>query len=277
MQSAGSIYLAIAPNGARKNKSDHPRLPITAGELADCAVACRDAGACMIHLHVRDSLGRHSLDISAYHEATQAIRQAVGDSLVVQVTSEAVGTYRPCDQMNMVRGLRPEAVSMAVRELFSADAPEPEIAAFLTWTHKSRIAIQFIVYDALDVQIYLALRRRGLIPSGRHWVLFVLGRYTGGTSRFQDLLPMYSAWCADLAFTADVGWAVCAFGRRETECAVASVALGGHVRIGFENNLLLPDGRVAHDNAELVGGFAEVARKLGYRLSTADELREFVS
>ncbi|MFN4140500.1 3-keto-5-aminohexanoate cleavage protein [Aestuariivirga sp.] len=273
MHPAGSIFLAVAPNGARKTKSDHPRLPLSAAELADCAAACREGGACMIHLHVRDAAGRHSLDIDAYREATRAIRSAVGDSLVIQVTSEAVGTYTPGEQMSMVRGLKPEAVSIAVRELFSGQAPEQEVASFLTWAHAAGIVMQFILYDAADVRSYLGLRRRGVIPSGRHWVLLVLGRYTGGVSRFEDLLPMYLAWTAEPGLSAGIPWSICAFGQREVECAAAAVTLGGHVRIGFENNMSLPDGRVARDNAELISCFAGVARTLGYGLATADDMR----
>lgn len=272
-----SIFLAVAPNGARKTKADHLRLPITPGELADCAAACRDAGACMVHLHVRDELGRHSLDIGAYRDAIGAIRRAVGDSLVIQVTTEAVGIYRPAEQMAVIRGLRPEAVSMAIRELFSDDSAEAEAAAFLTWAHDVSVAIQFILYDSRDVQKYLDLRSRGIVRAGRHWVLFVLGRYGGGASSFEDLLPMYTVWSANAELTGSVAWAVCAFGQREIESAVASVALGGHARIGFENNLLLPDGRVARNNAELISSFADIARDLGYRTATAGELRDAFS
>jgi len=275
MQPPGPVFLAVAPNGARKSKADHPSLPITPAELADCALACRDAGACMIHLHVRDAAGGHSLDVEAYRAATRAIRKAVGDGLVIQVTSEAVGTYSPREQIDMVRGLRPEAVSIAVRELFTGDVRERDSAGFLAWAHDERITVQFILYDAADVYAYLALRKRGIIPPSRHWVLFVLGRYTGGQSRFQDLLPMHAAWCADPRVVEGIAWAVCAFGQRECECAVASLTLGGHVRMGLENNLLLPDGCTARDNAELLGNFAGIARGLGYRLSTADEMRAF--
>lgn len=277
MQPAGPIFLAVAPNGARKTKADHPMLPLTAEELAACARSCRDAGASMIHLHVRDAEGRHSLDIGLYHDAMQAIRGEVGDGLVIQVTSESVGRYGPREQMEMVRGLRPEAVSMAVRELFSGDVPEPEVAAFLAECHEQRIVIQFILYDDADVLNYVALRRRGVIAERRHWVLFVLGRYTGGQSTFEDLLPMHSAWRSAREVTEDVPWAICAFGARECECAMAAAALGGHVRIGFENNLFLPDGRLARDNAELIASFAEVAGLLGHRLSTAGEMRALFS
>ncbi|MGB1244689.1 MAG: 3-keto-5-aminohexanoate cleavage protein, partial [Porticoccaceae bacterium] len=85
--------IAVAPNGARKQKDDHPALPISPAELTETAVQCRDAGACMIHLHVRDAGGGHSLDVDAYRLATTAVRDAVGPDMVIQITTEAVGIY----------------------------------------------------------------------------------------------------------------------------------------------------------------------------------------
>jgi uncharacterized protein (DUF849 family) len=268
------IVLAVAPNGARKTRGDHPALPITPRELADCAVACRDAGASMLHLHVRNAEGGHSLAPADYRPAVEAVRRAVGRSLVLQLTSEAVGIYAPAEQQAMVRELRPEAVSLALREILPDTASEPAGAAFLGWAHREEIVVQYILYGADDVDRYIALRRRGVIPGGRHWVLFVLGRYTPGQrSSLADLLPFLAAWREGAEVTAGIPWATCAFGPREIECSLGAAALGGHVRIGFENNLLLPDGRIARDNAELVGSFAELAGRLGRSLADADQLR----
>ncbi len=268
------IILAVAPNGARKTRRDHPALPITPRELADCAAACRDAGASMLHLHVRNAEGGHSLAPGDYRPAVEAVRQAVGRSLVLQLTSEAVGIYAPAEQQAMVRELRPEAVSLALREILPDMASEAAGAAFLGWAHREEIVVQYILYDVADVERYGALRRRGLIPEGRHWVLFVLGRYAAGQrSSLADLLPMLAAWRVMDEVTADIAWATCAFGPREIECSLGAAALGGHVRIGFENNLLLPDGRTARDNAELIGCFAELAGRLGHSLADADQLR----
>ena len=85
--------LMVAPNGARRLHADHPAIPLTPEALARDAVACRDAGAAMMHLHVREPDGSHLLDAGAYREATAAIRGAVGDDLLLQVTSEAAGRY----------------------------------------------------------------------------------------------------------------------------------------------------------------------------------------
>ena len=88
------LVLAVAPNGARKTKADHPALPIGPEELAETAKACAGAGASMIHLHVRDAEGQHSLDVGRYLAATEAIRAAVGEDLVIQIlNTEAQSGY----------------------------------------------------------------------------------------------------------------------------------------------------------------------------------------
>ena len=80
------LIVTVAPNGAYKQAADHPAVPLTAAALAQEARACLDAGAAMMHMHVRDAQGRHSLDAQAYRDALAAVKQAVGDSLLVQVT-----------------------------------------------------------------------------------------------------------------------------------------------------------------------------------------------
>ena len=134
------IMIAVAPNGARKQKTDHAALPIEPAELAEAAVQCRDAGACMVHLHVRDAQGGHSLDVQAYQLATAAVRDAVGPEMIIQVTTEAVGIYSVDQQILMVQELKPEAVSLAVRELCAGPADEVRAAAFFAWLQRENIS-----------------------------------------------------------------------------------------------------------------------------------------
>ena len=262
------VILTVAPNGAYKTKSDHPALPITARELAETARSCLDAGAAMIHLHVRDSQGRHLLDADAYAQATQAIRRAVGDDLVIQVTSEAAGRYQPAHQMAVIRATRPEAVSVALREIVPDQAAEPEAASFWSWAHAAGIMVQTILYDRTDVLRYTDLKARGIIPDGKDFLLYVLGRYSQGqTSAPADLLPFLAAAPPRPA------WAVCAFGPQENACALAATCLGGHVRVGFENNLFLADGTQAPDNASLVAQATAGARLINRPLGDAAYVR----
>ncbi|MDX1425535.1 MAG: 3-keto-5-aminohexanoate cleavage protein [Kiloniellales bacterium] len=265
------VILAVAPNGARKTKADHPALPIAPAEIAAAALACRAAGAAMIHLHVRDAEGRHSLDVEAYRAASEAVRDAVGRDLVIQVTSEAVGVYSPEAQMAMVRALRPEAVSLAIREIVPDAAGEAAAGEFLAWLRAEGVLPQYILYSDDDLRRFDDLLARGVVPAGRQAVLFVLGRYAKDqTSEPKDLLPFLAANARGHL------WAVCAFGPRETACAVAAAALGGHARVGFENNLHLPDGTLAPDNAALVAAVAEGLDAIGARPASAEEAREMM-
>jgi 3-keto-5-aminohexanoate cleavage enzyme len=258
----------VAPNGARRTKRDHPALPMNAAETARCAAACRAAGAAMIHVHVRDAQGRHVLDADLYREATAAIRREVGEGLVIQATTEAVGRYTPAEQMALVRDLRPEAVSMAVRELIPDAGAEREAASFLAWMSGERIAPQFILYSADDLVRFDDLRCRGVVPDAFTDVLYVLGRYaTDQQSTPRDLVPFLAVDGARYP------WTVCAFGYREHACALTAAAMGGHIRVGFENNLHLKDGTLAPDNAALVADVAAGVRALGRPLADADAVR----
>lgn len=267
------LILTVAPNGAYKQAHEHPALPLDAPALARTAARCLDAGACMIHLHVRDAQGRHSLDVDAYREATRAVRAAVGQALVVQVTSESGRVYAPEQQMEMVRTLRPEAVSVGLREIDQPSVGTAGLAAFFDWLARENVMTQVILYDADDVLRWHALRASGVVRESAWFVLFVLGRYVdrkeaGRPSAPTDLLPF-------LAAHADRGpWAACAFGAAEHACTTAAAALGGHVRVGFENNLCLKDGSTAPDNAALVRQAAEAAACLGRPLASADAVRQ---
>ena len=266
------MILAVAPNGARKTKQDHPALPIAPTELARTAAACAEAGAAMIHLHVRDAEGAHTLDCDAYRAAINAITRAVGKRLVIQATSEAVGRYKPEQQMAMVRDLKPEAVSLAIREIIPG--PESELAAgkFFTWLRGEAILPQFILYSADDLRRFDQLVDRGIIPGARHTLLFVLGRYSKGqVSQPSDLLSFIAA------NSRGHRWSVCAFGALETACAVTAAGLEGDARVGFENNFALPDGSLAPDNAALVEAVAQGVTAIGRPLADADQARELMA
>lgn len=265
------LILTVAPNGARKTKADHPALPMTPDDIAACAASCAEAGAAMIHLHVRDRRGGHTLDAETYRAAMAAVRRDLGQDIIIQVTSEAVGIYEPQQQMAMVRALRPEAVSLAVREIVPSADREAEAAGFFAWMRDEAVLPQFILYSSADLRRLDDLIARGIVPPGRHFALFVLGRYTPGqVSEPGDLMPFLNA--NESAHP----WAVCAFGPREAACTAAATAFGGHVRVGFENNMLLADGSRAPDNAALVAAAAANAKAIGRPLAGPAAARELL-
>jgi 3-keto-5-aminohexanoate cleavage enzyme len=265
------LVVMVAPKGARRTKSDHANLPITPAEIADEAARCAYAGASVLHVHVRSDEGRHTLDAERYRAAIDAVRQKLGERMVIQVTTEAVGRYGPAEQMAMVRELRPEAVSLALGELIPDEDASSEVAAFLAWLKHERIAPQYILYAPDEVARFHDLHRRGVIPQCRPFALFVLGRYGEREGQPRDLLPFLAV------HDAACPWAACAFGRREAACVLTAAGLGGHARVGFENNLWRADGSLAGSNAELVEQVTESARLLGRDVADVATTRAFLA
>ncbi|MDH4107111.1 MAG: 3-keto-5-aminohexanoate cleavage protein [Gammaproteobacteria bacterium] len=264
------VVIMAAPNGARRGKADHPALPLTAVELAECAAELQQVGVSVLHLHVRDAEGQHTLDPVRYREAIRAIRQRVGSALVLQVTTEAGGRFSREEQVACVRDLEPEAVSLALRELCPDEAAEPEAGRFFAWLVQQRIWPQYIIYTPEELQRFDALRRRGLFADEAPFCLFVLGRYSDRLEgRPEELDAMLAA-----ADCSRFPWAVCCFGQYELDAMLAATRAGGHVRIGFENNLVLSNGQPARNNAELVSQYRDAVSSLGRRPASADELRE---
>lgn len=264
-----SVVICVAPNGARRSKADHPALPMTGEEIGREAALCAEAGASVIHLHVRGDDGSHTLDVERYKDAIVQVKASVRERMLIQVTTEAVGRYRPHQQMDVVRALRPQAASVAIRELIPDDTYLPEASRFFDWASHKGVALQFIVYSPEEASQLRDLARRGALGCERPNTLFVLGRYTAGQrSEASDLLPFLRNWPRDFP------WSVCAFGPTEAQCMAAAIALGGHVRVGFENNLHHADGSVAQNNASLVLNIAGLAGRAGRRVASPEYARK---
>ena len=249
--------IAVAPNGARRSRRDHAALPLTPDEIAETALSCAQAGAAMIHLHVRDDEGRHCLDPWRYEKTIAAVKRRVGDKMLIQVSSEGAGMFTANQQMAAVKALMPECVSMGLRE-YIKDASATETGArFLEVLYRNKTLVQYILYGPDDIHWYEHLCQQGIIPGENHMLLFVLGRYgkqAGHPSQLAEYLE---------ALERPSPWMVCAFGSDELSVMEEAVRLGGHCRVGFENNLEIEPGITAADNAELVRSTADIVRKSG--------------
>lgn len=270
MTTENAMMLTVAPNGARLTQQDHPALPITPDELARCAADCLEAGAGMIHLHVRDGDQKHVLDGDGYRDAIAAIRRDLGDKIVIQVTTEAVGIYQSEQQISLVRDVKPEAVSLGLRELLPVEGDEKTFAEFWNWMKAESIWPQVILYDDNDVRRLVDLQKRGVIEADRLSVLFVLGRYGKQQAAPVELVAFLNA----MGEQSNWDWSVCAFGDRENGCITAAACFGGHGRIGYENNRLMADGSISKDNAALIAQAVESARLVGRTPMSATDIRQ---
>lgn len=244
------MVIAVAPNGARKTRVNHPALPLSESELVETAWKCHQAGASMMHFHVRDDAGRHTLDPEIYLPALDRLEKEIGDKLLLQVSSEAAGRYGWKEQIEAMRRLAPHCLSLALRELLPNREAHETGARYLSDLCSEGVLVQYILYSPAEVAWYGQLCSDGIIPGETHLLLFVLGSYGSpqsscNLSPYLEQLKRKSSWMA------------CAFGPAENMAARQAAEHGGHIRVGFENNQQLPDGSQAGDNSDLV----RVARK----------------
>lgn len=264
--------IIVAPNGARKTKEDLPQIPLWPNELAKEAKACVDKGASMFHLHIRDKDQRHTLDVDTYKKTIDAIRETCGDKIIVQATSESCGIYQPEDQMKMVKELKPEAVSVALREFIPRPDYETEGGEFFAWVKENKIFTQYILYSPDELKYFADLADKRIIPEGDNFVLFVLGKKQRVSTADNYAVPGdLDPFLKTLKETGlNLDWAICAFGGNENACVEYAVENGGHARIGFENNHLFIDQSIAPSNAALVEQFVETS---GVKPLSAAEVR----
>jgi 3-keto-5-aminohexanoate cleavage enzyme len=258
------MLIAVAPNGARKSKLDHSELPLGTGELIKTAEKCLAAGAGMMHFHVRDRYGKHTLDHKIYGPVLKELEAAVGEDMLLQVSSESAGRYRQDEQIEQMKRLAPHCLSCGLRELVGDSTDYSAGQTFFSNLLRAGVLLQYILYSPADVEWYETLCADGVIPGDNHFLLFVLGRYQQGGTEKNDLQSYIAA------LKRRSPWMVCGFGQIEHDLAAQAEKLGGHARVGFENNLHLPDGSVAPDNAALVrlaSGLAQAGeRPLGDKL-----------
>lgn len=244
----GLPRLMIAPNGARRTKADHPALPMTLPEIVETAKDCAALGADGLHLHLRDAKGRHVLDAGLYREALQELGTAVPD-MALQITTESAGLYGARHQRAVALDSGAGMVSAALREM-AQDTEDTVARAFYSECHANGIAVQHILYEASDFDLLSRLLPDELRSDPALQLIFVLGRYsTDQNSTPADLAP-FLARMGRMDLTPD--WAVCAFGKGETDCLCEASRQGGKMRIGFENSLWNTDGQLALNNAERV-------------------------
>jgi uncharacterized protein (DUF849 family) len=171
--------------------------------------------------------------------------------------------------MTLIDEVQPPAASFALRELIPTESDMPQAERFFCRVADSGMLAQYILYDRADVERYLTLCRDNVLPKpGRH-ALLVLGRYHRQRIASPcDLLPLLSD-----ELLKQERWGVCAFGPDEHRCLTTAMLLGADVRVGFENNHLDKNGRLAASNAAQVKALAEQADSLGLPLLDAHRYR----
>ncbi|MFZ5632299.1 MAG: 3-keto-5-aminohexanoate cleavage protein [Bacillota bacterium] len=267
------LIIVVAPVGAEVTRRDNPNLPITAEEIASEVKRCEEAGASVVHLHVRDNQGNPTQDAMCFREAIDAIK-AAGCNVIIQVSTGGAVGMTDAERLQSIYSH--EAVEMASLTTgtvnFGDDVflnPPKQIEKFASEMLKMGIKPELECFDAGAVNNGLALFKKGLIKEPLHFD-FVMGVPGGIPGNVRDLVYMVES------LPPGATWQTAGIGRFQLPLAMCAIIMGGHVRVGFEDNIYYSRGRLAESNAELVERIVRIAGETGREVASPDEARRIL-
>lgn len=264
--------ITVAATGAWPTKKDNPAIPLTPQEIADDVCECYQAGAAVAHLHMRDENGAGSMDKNKFKETVDLIRAKC--NIVLNLTTS--GDLNATDETRM-----------AHLELI-----RPELASYdcgsMNWLHSSvflntpkfleklGLAMQeygvkpeIEIFDGGMVSNSLYYLKKGALKAPLHYQ-FVLGAAGGMDATVENLVFLKSL------IPADSTWSALGIGRGHLPIMYTALALGGHIRVGMEDNVFYAKDVLAKNNAEFVARAARLVKEFNKQPATPDEARQIL-
>lgn len=263
------LIITCAPVGAEITLDQTPYLPHTPELLARTAAAVREAGGSIVHVHCRNDDGTNTHAVERFAQAYREIRSAC--DLIVQFSTGGAIGMTPHERASVLE-LRPEMATLTCGSVnFGDDIFEnsfPIMRAILTKMNEYGVRPELEIFDKGHLANARRLAREGLLALPQHvdLVLGVPGGLEATVPNLCDLVADLPAGCT---------WSVAGIGRGQLPMALAAIAMGGHVRVGLEDNLYYSKGRLAR-NEELVARVARIAREAGREVATPDQAREIL-
>jgi uncharacterized protein (DUF849 family) len=284
------VIISCALTGAGDTTGVSPYVPVTPEQIATEALAAHAAGASIVHIHVRDpETGKPSLERDHYRETVRLIRDAKS-KVIINLTTGAGSRFVPDDNTPNSNALPGGIVSIDERIAHVLEL-KPEICSLDIGTvnfskyafinvpkHVEQIAEsirdagvkpELEVFDLGHIALANHLCKRGLFASPP-WFQFCLGIPWGAPASAEVMLAMKQM------VPAEALWSAFGISSHQFPMVAQAVILGGHVRVGLEDNLFLAKGELAPGNASLVSRAARIIHELGSEVATADQARSLL-
>ncbi|MBZ4333536.1 3-keto-5-aminohexanoate cleavage protein [Corallococcus sp. AS-1-12] len=268
------MVITAALVGAETTREQTPYLPITAEEIAEDAAKCREAGAAMVHIHVRTAEGKPSQDAALFRAAIRAIRKRT-DILVQVSTGGAVGmdVDERCGGLTLTGADKPDMATLTTGTVnFGEEVfwnPRPLVRDIAKRIKSIGLKPELECFDVgmIDEARYLA--KEGLVELPAHFD-FVLG-VPGTLQARPEVLDFMIA-----SLPEGSSWTVAGVGRQQLPFVEEAAKRGGNARVGLEDNIYLSKGVLAKGNFELVAEAAKRARAAGRELATPEQARQLL-
>jgi len=264
------LIITAALTGAELTRDQQPNLPITPEEIGIAAAECAQAGASIVHVHARHLNGTPTQDKTVYREIIDEINKRC--DVIVQVSTGGAVGMTPAERLAPV-ALRPEMATLSMGSVNFGDGVfinEPaDIDAFAREMQAQGVKMELEIFDSGMLATAKRWLAKGLLPSPAHFD-FVMGVPGGMVGTPQALMYTLSE------LPADATWTVAGIGAAQLPMATLAIMLGGHVRVGFEDNIYYRKGELAVSNAQLVARVARIANELGRGVATPAQARQIL-
>ncbi len=284
---ARPVIIACAVTGSADTVDQNPAVPVTPEQIANEAIAANKAGAAIVHIHVRNpETGKASMKVEYYEEVVKRIRDS-GSPVIINLTTGPGGRFVPdpkdpmkaaegsamkpsADRVEHVVKIRPDICSLDVATMNFGERPmvnSPDILREMaTMIQAAGVKPELEVFDTGHVRLAAQMCANGEISDPKPLFQLCLGIPWGApaSTAAMTLLPSNAVWAS--------------FGisRFEMPMVATATLLGGHCRVGLEDNIYIERGRLASGNAELVGRAVEIVESIGENVATVDEACEIL-
>ncbi|HET6719529.1 MAG TPA: 3-keto-5-aminohexanoate cleavage protein [Rhodocyclaceae bacterium] len=264
------LIITAALSGAEVSREQQPALPITPEEIAVAAEQCARAGAAIVHVHARHPDGRPTQDRAVYAEIIDKIRSRC--DLIVQVSTGGAVGMSAAERLAPVT-LRPEMATLSMGSVnFGSEVflnPPADMETFAQAMQEHGVKPEFEIFDAGMLDTLQRWLKKGLVAGPLH-VDFVLG-IPGAMAGTPEALMYLKSQLQNSA--ANATWTVAGIGAAQLPLGALAIVLGGHVRVGFEDNVYYRKGELASSNAQLVERIARISREMDRPVATPAEAR----
>lgn len=264
------LIITAALVGGELTRDKQPFLPLTPEEIIQSGIEAYNAGATILHLHVRDEKGKPTCNAKIFKKVIKGIRKNT-DSILQASTGGAIGDSE--EERFAVLESNPEMASLNTGSInFGKDVflnRLPFIEKMAEKMRERNIRPEVEIFDTAMLETSLHLMEKGLIPANSHFQ-FVLGVPGGLAATERNLKFLIEG------LPPDKHWTVSAIGRFQFPMLELAMQWGGDVRVGFEDNIYLSKGVLAKSNAELVAKVVEVAKKYHRPIASIQEARKIL-
>jgi uncharacterized protein (DUF849 family) len=264
--------ITVAPTGAWPSKKDNPNIPLTPKEIAEDVYACYKAGAAVAHLHMRDDEGKGTMNKEKFEETVALIREKC--DIVLNLTTS--GDLYATDETRQahLKSIRPELASYDCGSMNwmhnSLFINHPKFLEELGKTmYEYGVKPEIEIFDAGMIYNSLYYLKKGVLKAPLHYQ-FVLGAAGGTAATVENLVYLKSL------IPEGSTWSALGIGRGHLPIMLTAIAMGGHARVGMEDNVLFSNKELAKSNAQFVTRIANIIKEVGNEVATSDDAREIL-